>query len=80
MLTLLCWLSGLIVQVSLNEKGVPAGKWPRVLDQMIRLNAPAVAALDEGYKVLESGLASEILSWEKYTRRHLGRVTRFLKP
>ena len=67
-MTLLRWLKGLKVEVPLNEKGVPAGKWLRALDQNGRLNAAAVAALDEGYHVLESGLMFEILSWKIHTQ------------
>ena len=64
LLTLLCWLKGLKVQVPLDAKGVPAGKWPKVLDQTGHLNPAAVADLDDGYNVLTSGLKFEILSWK----------------
>ena len=64
LLTLLCWLKGLKVQVPLDGKGLPAGRWPQVLDLMGRLNPAAVAALDHGHHVLTGGLAFEILSWK----------------
>ena len=52
------------VQVPLDSKGVPEGKWKEVLDQTGHLNPAAVAAVDDGYNVLTSGLESEILSWK----------------
>ena len=64
LLTLLCWLRGLPVDVPKDEKGLPEGRWKEVVDRHGNLNPTAVAELDEGYKVLKEGLMFEVLSWK----------------
>ena len=65
LLTLLCWVHGLKWPVPSGPDGKPVGdKWPLVLGFQGELNKDAVVSVDEGYSVLEDGLAMEVLSWE----------------
>ena len=67
LLTLLCWLRKLKVEVPSDPKGRPEGKWAEVLDRKGCLNPTAVAEMDKGYRVLMEGLTFEVLGWKIQT-------------
>ena len=73
LLTLLCWHNGLKWNVPLDDKGIPKGKWAKVIDRDGCLMSDAVASADSGYaEVLKEGLVMETLSWKIQTEEPLG--------